>query len=63
MRPKRNPQGIPDRREPLVAPCSICTGEVDLRQICITWPNGRVAHIGCFNSGQRITGARAEARS
>lgn len=36
----------------LESPCPFCPKPVDLRRACMIWPNGKVAHVDCYNRGR-----------
>lgn len=51
---------VPKNLRPLTDTCTTgCSRPVDLRKRCMVWPNGRVAHVECFNRARLAEGRPA----
>jgi hypothetical protein len=59
-----NKLGVPRALAPLTDRCIVgCKDPVDLRRECMLWPDGRVAHLSCYNRARLVNGRASSQRT
>ena len=56
--------GVPRELAPLTDRCTVGRKDpVDLRRECMLWPDGRVAHVACYNRARLVNGRPSSQRT